>query len=88
MSDERSSGQGSFWKSKTGLTTCAFLGIAGILLIVEHRAHVLDWLPYAILLACPLLHVFMHGGHGHGGHGHDHSAHASREDRPRERGDA
>jgi hypothetical protein len=28
-------------------------------------------LPWLILLACPLLHVFMHGGHaGHGGHDH------------------
>jgi hypothetical protein len=28
---------------------------------------VLVWLP---LLACPLMHLFMHGGHGHGGHEH------------------
>jgi hypothetical protein len=28
----------------------------------------LVWLP---LLACPLMHLFMHGGHGHGGHQHD-----------------
>jgi hypothetical protein len=26
-------------------------------------------LPFLFLLACPLLHLFMHGGHGsHGGH--------------------
>jgi hypothetical protein len=28
---------------------------------------VLVWLP---LLACPLMHLFMHGGHGHGDHDH------------------
>lgn len=32
----------------------------------EHWAHALGWLPYALLLACPLMHLF-HGGHGHHG---------------------
>jgi hypothetical protein len=45
-----------------------FLLIAGFLLFTEHRAHVLGILPYLFLLACPLMHLFMH--HGHGGHGH------------------
>jgi hypothetical protein len=31
---------------------------------------VLGALPYLILLACPLMHLFMHRGHGHhAGHG-------------------
>jgi hypothetical protein len=42
-----------------------FVLIAGFFLIAEHRAHVWQFLPYALLLACPLLHLF----HGHGGHG-------------------
>ena len=43
-----------------------------VLLAVEHRAHLLGWLPWLILLACPLMHLFMHGGHrGHGRHGPD-----------------
>jgi hypothetical protein len=25
---------------------------------------VLGWLPYLLLLACPLMHLFMHRGHG------------------------
>lgn len=37
----------------------------------EHRAHVIAFLPYAILLACPLMHVFMHGKHGHHTGSHD-----------------
>lgn len=45
-----------------------FLIFAGLLLFTEHRAHVLGFLPYLILLACPLMHLFMH--HGHGGHNH------------------
>jgi len=33
---------------------------------------VLGVLPYLLILACPLMHFFMHGKHGHGhGHGHD-----------------
>lgn len=37
---------------------------AGYVLIV-HRAHAIEWLPFALLLACPLMHIFMHGRHGH-----------------------
>lgn len=59
-----------FWTSKAGLVTMAFLLIAAFFLLSEHRAHVLGVLPFLLLLACPLLHMFMHGGHGgHGGHG-------------------
>jgi hypothetical protein len=27
---------------------------------------VLQVLPYLLLAACPLMHIFMHHGHGHG----------------------
>ena len=51
-----------------------FLAFAGLLLFTEHRAHVLGILPFLILLACPLMHMFMHHGHGdHGTHHHDSS---------------
>lgn len=53
----------SFW------VVVAFLGIAAFFLLTEHRAHAWGALPYLLLLACPLLHFLMHGGHGHGGHG-------------------
>ncbi|MBX9650294.1 MAG: DUF2933 domain-containing protein [Xanthobacteraceae bacterium] len=60
---------GSFLTSRSGLVFIGFAIIAGILLFTEHRAHalgVLIWLP---LLACPLMHLFMHHGHSdHGGH--------------------
>ncbi|MFO7607127.1 MAG: DUF2933 domain-containing protein [Desulfurivibrionaceae bacterium] len=44
----------------------ALLLVGGYLLWVEHRAHLLEIVPFLFLLACPLMHVFMH--HGHGGH--------------------
>ncbi|TAK53390.1 MAG: DUF2933 domain-containing protein [Gammaproteobacteria bacterium] len=61
----------------------AFGVIAAYFLITEHRAHLFGYLPFALLAACPLLHVFHHRGHGgHGGsadgnsgravRGHDH----------------
>ncbi len=42
-----------------------FLLIGAYFLITEHRAHVFQYLPFLLLLACPLMHLF----HGHGGHG-------------------
>jgi hypothetical protein len=46
-----------------------FLAIAAFFLLTEHRAHLLGILPFLLLLACPLMHLFHHAGHG--GHGHD-----------------
>lgn len=43
-----------------------FAAIAAFYLWTEHRAHLLGALPFLLLLACPLMHLFMHGGHGHG----------------------
>lgn len=58
-----------FWRSPAGLTLIVATAVGGFLLFTEHRAHVLGVLPYVFLLACPLMHVFMHHGHHHGGHG-------------------
>jgi peptidoglycan/LPS O-acetylase OafA/YrhL len=52
-------------KVKAGLVLMGFLAIAGALAFTEHRAHVLGLLVWLPLLACPLMHFFMHGGHGH-----------------------
>jgi hypothetical protein len=60
-------------KSRTNIALIVFLAIGAFFLIAEHKAHLsgyLYYLPYLLLLACPLLHMFMHGGHGgHGGNG-------------------
>lgn len=42
-----------------------------------HRAHILSAVPYLLLLACPLMHLFGHGGHGgHRSRDEDHAEHA------------
>jgi hypothetical protein len=53
---------------RTNWILIGFLAIAAFFLITEHTAHVLGAVPYLILLLCPVLHFFMHRGHG--GHGH------------------
>lgn len=59
---EPDAGERTRFKAKWVLT--GFLAVAGYLLISEHQAHFIQALPYLLLLACPLLHVFMHRGHG------------------------
>lgn len=48
---------------RTSLMLIVFLVIAAFFLITEHRAHLFGILPYLLLLACPLMHWLMHGGH-------------------------
>ncbi len=51
-SQHQEQSSGSFLASRMGL------------LFTEHRAHVLGALIYVPLLLCPLMHFFMHPGHG------------------------
>lgn len=52
---------------QVNLAVLAFLAIAAFFLLTEHRAHLFGPLPFLLLLACPLLHFFMHRGHGGNG---------------------
>lgn len=54
--------------SRTGLVTIGVLAILGFLIYEGHGAHLLGFAPYLLLLACPLMHIFMHGGHQHHHH--------------------
>ncbi len=57
-----------FWRSRYGIGLLVFGAVAAYFLLTEHRAHFFGALPFLLLLACPLMHVFMHRGHGkHGG---------------------
>lgn len=59
----------SFWRSPAGLALLVALAVMGFYLLTEHTAHVFGVLPYLLLFACPLMHLFMHHGHGRHGHG-------------------
>lgn len=44
--------------------------IGVVYLLTYHWAHTMQALPYVLVLLCPLLHLFMHAGHGnHSGRG-------------------
>mgnify|MGYP003446731174 CR=1 FL=1 len=47
-----------------------WIGLAAAVawMFFRHNAHLGQLLPFLILLACPLMHLFGHGG-GHGEHG-------------------
>ena len=60
------SSSGAVRRMPWSLAACVFLAIAGFFLWQEHRAHLLGVVPYTLLLLCPLMHVFMHHGHGRG----------------------
>ena len=66
----------SFWNSRYAIGFLVLGAISAYFLLSEHRAHFIGALPLLLLLACPLMHVFMHRGHGgHGGHGGGHADH-------------
>lgn len=61
---------------KNKIAFVIFIIVAGYFLWTEHQAHVsmaIPYLPYLLILLCPLMHIFMHHGHGHG-HGHENSS--------------
>tara|TARA_R110001592_G_scaffold116060_2_gene317048 strand:- start:11604 stop:11900 length:297 start_codon:yes stop_codon:yes gene_type:complete len=64
----------SFWLTPKGLAALGLIGAATYFLLIEHRQHVWQYLPFLILLACPFMHLFMHKGHG--GHS-NHREHGS-----------
>ena len=51
-----------YWTSLHGLATLFLIGVALYFLLIEHGGHTLPYLPYLIILLCPLMHIFMHKG--------------------------
>jgi hypothetical protein len=74
-----------FWKSPAGVTLVVVVAVAGFYLVTEHRAHLYWVLPYLVLLACPLMHFFMHGSHHRGAGQHHAPTGGSRDDEQRSR---
>ncbi|MCW8884300.1 MAG: DUF2933 domain-containing protein [Motiliproteus sp.] len=69
----------SFWMTPQGLAALVLIAFPTYFLFIEHREHIFPALPYLIILLCPLMHLFMHRGHGqHHSTDHDHdSSHES-----------
>ena len=60
----------SRWRSPLGIFMLAAGAIGIYYLLTSHLTHVAQAIPYLVLLACPLMHMFHgHGGHGQGSHG-------------------
>ena len=70
--DHHNHSQRGLFASAANIVLIGFLAIGGYFLVTEHRAHIataIPYLPFLLLLACPLMHIFMHSGHaGHGKH--------------------
>ena len=54
-----------WYKTPTGLLCLVLAVAAGYYLWVYHSQHVLAFLPFLLFLACPLMHMLMHGRHRH-----------------------
>jgi Protein of unknown function (DUF2933) len=55
-----------FLGSRSGLVVTLVVAALGVYLLATHTGHALAALPYLLLLACPLMHLFGH--HHHSGH--------------------
>ncbi len=54
----------SFWRTWPGACAIVLLAVLLFFLLTEHRAHFFGFLPFGFLLLCPVMHIFMHKGHG------------------------
>jgi hypothetical protein len=68
-SERQPSQSSSGWSFPVKITLIFTLGIAAFFLVGQHWVHLAGILPWFLILLCPLMHLFMHGGHG--GHDHD-----------------
>ena len=55
----------AWWRTSTGVTSLGVALVGLFYVLREHYGHVLGAPPYLILLACPLMHLLLHRGHGH-----------------------
>ncbi|WP_412105049.1 DUF2933 domain-containing protein [Vibrio natriegens] len=76
----------SFWTTPNGWGAIALIGAASYFLITEHREHVFEYFPYLILLLCPVMHLFMHHGHGHHHNDVHHREYGQRDESSSDRG--
>lgn len=56
--------QRNWLNSRRLVMLCAAVAIVGGVLLTGHSNHLIEFLPYLLLLACPFMHFFMHRRHG------------------------
>jgi len=61
----RHSGLRNWLCSRTGIAAFAAVAVLGFLVYTGHSTDLLGLAPYLLILSCPLMHIFMHGGHHH-----------------------
>ena len=64
--DHRASERNERYRKVSRYVFFGFVAVAAYFLLAEHRAHIVPFLPFLLLAACPLMHLFHHGGHKHG----------------------
>lgn len=57
----------AWWPTRSGIAVIGFALVATFYGLREHVGHALGALSYLLLLACPLMHLFMHHGRDHYG---------------------
>ena len=75
-SDKQQGPSCGFLQSRSSIAMLVLGAVALFYLLTEHTAHALGVLPYLVLLACPLMHLFHHGRHHH----HDEGTRSSQDD--------
>jgi Protein of unknown function (DUF2933) len=69
MNQEQTSRRSGWLGPHTGIVVLVFLAVISFFMLTQHRLHLFGVLPYLLLLACPIMHFFMHRRHGsHGAH--------------------
>jgi hypothetical protein len=70
--------------SRSTWVLIGFLAVAAYFLLSEHQAHFIRFLPFLLLAACPLMHLF----HSHGRHDRGDAEERGAQRRPRSEGDS
>ncbi len=65
------SNKNSVWATLPGFIVLIVIAFIGYSLLKDHSVHLLQWLPFLVILLCPLMHFFMHRDHSHSAHDAD-----------------
>ncbi len=64
VADVRLNWRSQLLRTPLGWALTILSAAIGVYLFATHSGHILSAAPYLLLLLCPLMHLFGHGGHG------------------------